>query len=236
MFCPKCGTQIADNAVTCTSCGASLAAPRVAAGGAAADKMKAASTDAMGAFKTFASNPVGGLAPAYESLGPNRALGVGITFGVVFALCALFGMYRFVSAMFGGFGGGGGVGAGGFLRLIVIAVVPFVSVFGASAGVRMIFGGSGSFGSDSFMAGASLLPIGIVALLAALLGPSNYNVVTSVALFAGCFTVLMLFAGLTRICKISERAATLAVPLIVAVSLWLSKVIYGAMLRSSMGM
>ena len=46
----------------------------------AAEKAMAASKDALGAFKTLAGNPVGGLAGAYEGLGPARALGVGIMF------------------------------------------------------------------------------------------------------------------------------------------------------------
>jgi hypothetical protein len=229
MFCPKCGTQVADTATTCPSCGTALGAPR-AAGPAAAEKVKAASTDALGAFKVFWANPVGGLAPAYESLGPSRALAVGITFGVVFALCALFGMYRFVSGMFGAYGGG--MGVGGFLKLVVIVIVPFVSVAAACAAIRMVFGGSGSLGTDCFIGGASLLPFAVVALLQALLGPGDYQTIMIVALFAVCITILMLFTGLTRVYKISERSATLAVPLIVVVSAFLSKTIYLAMLRA----
>ena len=44
----------------------------------------------------------------------------------------------------------------------------------------------------------------------------------------------MLFAGLTRICKLSERAATVAVPLMLLVSVWLTKTIYFKMLESAL--
>ena len=51
-----------------------------------------------------------------------------------------------------------------------------------------------------------------------------------------CLTILMLFAGLTRIAKTSEQSATLAVPLMLLVSSWLAKVIYSAMLNQQMRM
>jgi hypothetical protein len=73
MFCPKCGTQLPDGSIACSSCGTSFAASRggAAAAAVAGERMKAASADAFGAFKTFVGNPVGGLADAFNSLGPG---------------------------------------------------------------------------------------------------------------------------------------------------------------------
>lgn len=232
MFCPKCGTQLPDGSVACSSCGTSFAAgaPRAAAvAGVAGVRMKAASADAFSAFKTFMGNPVGGLADAYNSLGPAKALGVGITFGVVFAICALLSIYRVVPEFLRP------TGVGGFLRLVVVAIVPFVSMFVATIAVRTVFRGDGTVGSDSFLAGASLLPFGIIALVASILGPSNWNVIQFLAIFAISITILMLFAGLTRIYKISERMATIAVPIMLLITAWLSQTIYRMMLESSMG-
>jgi hypothetical protein len=222
MFCQKCGTQIPDNAVACSSCGVSTATPNPTA--LAADKVRVASKDALQAFKMFASNPVAGLSVAFESLGQARALGVGITFGVLFSLCFLLGIYRLLPEW------GRPPGFGGFIKTLVVAVVPFISLFGAGVLGRKAFRGEGGFGHDSFIAGASLLPFGFVALLAAILGLGNMEVITVVTLFAVCLTILMLFAGLTRIYKISERSATMAVPLMLIASSWLSKIIYAAML------
>jgi hypothetical protein len=42
----------------------------------------------------------------------------------------------------------------------------------------------------------------------------------------------MLFAGCTRISAISERLATIAVPLMLLLSGWLTKVVYAAMMNS----
>ena len=225
MFCQKCGTQIPDGATACSSCGVSAAAPAAPNPTAlAADKVKVASKDALQAFKMFASNPVGGLSVAFESLGQARALGVGITFGALFSLCVLFGIYRLLPEW------GRPPGFSGFIKILVVAVVPFISLFAASVLGRKAFRGEGGVGHDSFIAGASSLPFGLAALLAAVLGLGNMEVIAVFALFAVCLTILMLFAGLTRICKISERSATIAVPLMLIASAWLSKIIYTAML------
>lgn len=188
-------------------------------------KVAAASKDAVAAFKMFATNPVPGLSAAYESLGSARALGVGVVFGAVFAVALVIGVYRFVPEWMRP------QGVGGFLKVVIVSVVPYVSMFAASALVRTAFRGQGSLGGDGFIAGAALLPFAVVALLVALLGSGNLDIVGIVALFAVCVTILMLFAGLTRINKTSERAATFAVPLMVMASAWFSKIIYSAMLQ-----
>ncbi len=230
MFCPKCGTQLPDGSVACSSCGTSFAAGAPGGGAAAAmagQKMKAASSDALGAFKTFVGNPVGGLADAYHALGASRALGVGLTFGAVFAVCVILGVYRMVPFR--------PDGAGGFFMIVLVAVVPFIALMVSALAVRSIFRGEGALGSDSFLAGASLLPFGFLLLIASLLGMGNFEIIYFLAMFASTLTILMLFAGITRIYKISERAATLAIPIMLVATAWLTKIIYRAMLNQAMG-
>jgi hypothetical protein len=230
MFCSSCGTAVAGTGAAPATPGG----PNPAA--LAADKVKAASKDALQAFKMFASNPVGNLAAAFEGLG-SRALAVGIAFGVVFALCLLLGIYRFFGQFTGGFFEAiKMLKFGGFLKALVFGVVPFVTLGAGSFIVRQAFRGGGGLGYDSFIAGASLLPFGGVALVATIVGFGNYDIIGVFALFAVCLTVLMLFAGLTRISRISERLATLAIPIMVIVSAWLSKVIYLAMFKRGMMM
>ena len=193
----------------------------------AADKVKEASKDAVQAFKMFASNPVGGLAGSYESLGA-RALSAGIVFGAVSSLCILLLYFRMMGDMMKL------LNFMGYVKFVIAAVIPFVTLAAASFGVRMAFRGAGGLGSDCFIAGASLLPFAIVSLLGAIFGVKDSNVLTLLGLFATCIPVLMLFAGLTRICKLSERAATVAVPLMLLVSVWLTKTIYFKMLESAL--
>lgn len=230
MFCPKCGTQLPDGSIACSSCGTSFAAGAPRAGAAAAvagERMKAASSDALGAFKTFMGNPVGGLADAYNSLGPARALGVGITFGAVFAVCTILAVYRVMPFR--------PEGAGGFLRILLFAVVPFVALMVSALAVRTIFRGEGAVGSDSFLAGAALLPFGFLLIIASLLGVRNFEVTYYLSVFAVCLTILMLFAGITRIYKVSERGATLAIPIMLVATAWLSRVLYGMILNHGGG-
>lgn len=225
MFCPKCGTQLPDTTDACSSCGTVFAASRPAGTAfVAGDKMKGASKDAFGAFRTFATNPVGALPEAYAGLGSAKAMGVGITFGVVFAICILLSIYRVVPEFIRP------TGVGGFLKILVIAVVPFIALFASTVAVRTVFRGDGEIGSDSFLAGAALLPFGFVAILTSLLGPGNFEVIYFLSVFAVTLTILMLFAGLTQMYKITERASTLAIPMMLVATAWLSKVIYAAML------
>jgi zinc-ribbon domain len=223
MFCKQCGAQIEDTATACAKCAAPVGTANAAA--AVTDKVKAASKDSLQAFLKFATDPVAGLSVAYESLGTARALSVGISFGVVFALCVLVGAYRLIPQGFLP------PGAGTFFKLLVCAVVPFVSLAGTSALARLVFRGKGGLSNDSFIAGASLLPLGCVLLLSTILGPGNMEVIGALAVFALCLTILMLFAGCTRITTMSERLATIAVPLMILLSAWLTKIIYAAMIN-----
>lgn len=227
MFCQKCGTPVAEGAATCLNCGAPIA-PAKSPPGAVADTVKVASQDALRAFRMFATDPVAGLSVAFERLGPNRALSVGVSFGVLFSLCILIGGYVALP------GWSRPRGVGGFLKSLVCAFVPFVTLAGASFAARKAFRGQGDFGHDCFVSGASLLPFGLVVLLAGLLGFGNLEAVLVLSLFAVCITILMLFAGCTRIFKMSERAATIAIPLMLIASVWLSKIIYTVLLQHSL--
>ena len=228
MFCPKCGTQLPDGSIACSSCGTSFAAPRAgAAAGVAGERMKAASADAFGAFKTFMGNPVGGLADAYAALGPAKAMGVGLTFGVVFAVCTMIATYRIMPFR--------PDGAKGFFLILLFAVIPFIALMVSALAVRTVFRGEGAPGSDSFLAGAALLPFGFFLIIASLVGLGSIDLLYFLSLFAVCLTILMLFAGITRIYRISERGATIAIPIMLIATAWLSKVIYGMVLRQAMG-
>jgi zinc-ribbon domain len=225
MFCKQCGTQVENTAAACPKCGTRLAEASNAAA-AVTDKMKAASKDTLQAFLKFATDPVGGLSPAYQSLGAARALRVGISFGIVFTLCVLLGSYRLIPDY------ARSPGVGGFFRLLVSAFIPFPSLVGASALARLVSRGKGALSNDSFIAGAALLPFGFAILLSSLLGMGNYELVGALTLFAFCLTVLMLFAGCTRISAMSERTATIAVPLMLLLSGWITKVIFAATMNS----
>lgn len=170
--------------------------------------------DAAEAFKFLVTNPVGGVSPAFEKLGPARAQGAGVVYGVVFALCYTFFFYRILATE---------GGQARFWSALGISIVPFCCLVIATSLVRMIFRGRAGFGQDVYVAGTSLLPFALAALVIALSmlneSPTTLEALRTfernltIALSAAAYlTVLMLYAGFTRVGRISERAATIGVP------------------------
>ena len=128
MFCQHCGAALAADGPVCAGCGTAVPSRVDVAG-----QIKAVSADALGAFKTFAVNPVGGLHAAYQTLGPRRAMLTGIAFGIVYDLCAIVGSYVMARRSFGAFGG--------FYEMTVKTLFK-LAILGA--GVRSQSGGASS--------------------------------------------------------------------------------------------
>lgn len=225
MFCAQCGNEISAGTAVCVSCGTPAAAPAPVSSSQVTEKVKIRSQDALRAVKIIAVNPVGGLPGAFASLEKRQAMEVGIVFAVVFEICVVIGLYLALP------GWAGSPGIGEILKLLILGIVPFAATAGASALARQVFRGSGgSIESDVFIAGTSVLPFGIVSLLAGILGAANFEVVAIVGIFTLSYTILILYAGCTRISGISEARASLAVPVIVLIAGWLSKILFSAML------
>ncbi|MBV9959658.1 MAG: hypothetical protein JO360_14640 [Acidobacteria bacterium] len=232
MYCERCGMMTDAATGICPTCAPASVPPGPTAAfqrppSELSTKVKTASKDAKEAFKTFATNPVGGLPVAFESLGPSRAIGVGIVFGGVSILCMFLGIYislpSFIRPDFGD-----------SLKFFFFGAVPFVSILLASAGTRKVFGGAGSIGGDSLIAGASLLPLGFLVLISGVLGLANVEIWVFLFAFVLCYTILMLYTGCTRISGVAESKAAFAVPVMIILSGWLTKIIFGAMLPSFM--
>lgn len=199
--------------------GPARGAPQVTA------KVKEASKDATQSFRIFATNPVGGLPEAFENLGPSRAMGVGIVFAAFSILCVFIGRYVTLSTFekpdfFTS------------LQILIFGAVPFVSLLAASAATRKVFRGEGSFGGDSLIAGASLLPFGFFVLVFSVLGIVNREILALLFIFALCYGILMLYTGVTRISSVAESRAAFAVPVMIIVSCWLTKILVGGIVPS----
>lgn len=217
MYCTKCGALNDDTMKVCTSCEATIGSPV----SIASEKVKAASTDALSAFKRLALNPLGELEVAFEQLGSSRAFAVGITFGSLFAFALLFAAYRNLGWM-------APSGFAGFLKILMLAVVPFVAMLVALVIIQKIFGASGGMPHASFVAGAASLPFGILAILVLILGIGNLEVIAICAFFTVCLGILTLYVGMTNVAKLSVRSATFAVPLCLGASVWISKILFMA--------
>jgi hypothetical protein len=196
------------------------------------EQVGASAKDALGSVSSLALNPVGGLGPAYTALGPQRALGAGgalcIVFALLGALSGAIGSERFMM-MFG-------VGLldtnwfGMFIRTFFSMLVLPLAMIAASFGSRKVLSGNGPLAADVFTVGAALTPLGVALLLSSFLGLGNYELGLLLMLFASTYLVLMLFAGLTRIGGLTEKAAAPAVPIVFVVSLYICKVVFSSML------
>lgn len=211
-----------------------LGAQATVAGRRAATVAKAATGDAITAFRAMMTNPVGGMRVAIDNLGAVRAMQAGIVFCVVYDLACLLGTRFLISGWMhnadpsfsdGPTRGGPDLSAGDFLKLLVLGFLPLITATAGFACSRLLFRGSGSVHSDIFVAGASLLPIGLGVLTAGIVGVANIEIVIAIAVFAISTKILMLYSGCTTVQKIPDAAAVIAVPLMILIDAWLGKVI-----------
>ncbi len=192
----------------------------------AAEQAKAAAADAFAAFKSLLTDPVGQLGPAHDSLGDNRALGVGVVFGVV----AAFGAALAASVMLGslismmmGAGLSTGLHFGMLLRSLISGLFAVAAAAGAIYLLSPLFGGKTRLGSSVYIAGTSFLPMGLAMLLAAIISAILTNrlgmiLVSLLVIFGLCLTVLVLNAGLRHISGLNEQRASLATPAVLALA------------------
>jgi hypothetical protein len=210
MFCSKCGTENAETATVCVKCSAPIPGHH-STPSHTAEAMKGAGKDALEAFMMFAKNPVPGLPKAFESLGAARALGAGLGFGIVSALCFVIGLVISLH---------GFPPMSIFFKILLCAIVPYASLVGGCFGANLVFGGKGSIQHACFIAGAASLPFAIMFLAAGIFGSGNVTYFLSI--FALSTSILLLFSGCVRILFMSEGAATIALPLMIIVTAWLT--------------
>jgi hypothetical protein len=231
MFCQYCAASILDTAVTCPSCNAPVARA-VAAAPAAAAGLKAVVADALAALKRLAGDPVGRLSEVHGSLGEDRARRVGLAYGVLSLACFLLGGYLLLPFREGLFDF---LGFGGVMKCLLFGIVPFGCTVLGSLGVRRAFGGQGTLGGDLVVSGAALLPISMAMPVIGLLGYENYSLMAVISVFAACTGVLVLYSGYRHVARLSERASTLAIPIVVVLVFWLGKTLATSVLESSLG-
>ncbi len=94
---------------------------------------------------------------------------------------------------------------------------------------RALAAAGGGTEGDVFIAGTTVLPFGVVLLITGIVGFSNFGIIAIAAAFANAYAILILFAGCTRISGISEQRAAPAVPVIVLLAAWISKVLFSTM-------
>lgn len=192
----------------------------------AAEQAKAATTDALQAFKRLFTDPVGQLSLTHDSLGGQRALGVGAVFGVA----AAFGMALAASVVIGtvmhmmmGATGTTGIHFGVLVRAFIAYVFGIAAGAGAIYALAPVFKGRTSVSSSVYISGSTFLPLGVALFLAAIIAAILNNrlgviLVGLLTIVGLCFTVMVLNAGLRHIIGLTERRASLATPAVLAIT------------------
>jgi hypothetical protein len=158
-------------------------------------------------------------------------MSVAIIFGVLYEAMLFLGIYRLADNATALFGVGlpiGELSAKLVIQIIFVGLVPFITLALSGTLARLIFRGKGTFTGDLYVAGASLLPLGLLSLLASFLGPANIEVIGVLALFALTYNILMLYSGCSRISGIPEIGAAPAVPIMLLLTAWLTKIVISA--------
>jgi hypothetical protein len=234
MFCQFCGSPIDASATVCPKCGKAQtrAGARAASGSNVGDQIGSSAKDAFGAFTSIITNPVGGLAPAYTSLGPTRALGAGIALSVFFALIVSLGIVlgeaSFLAAILF-FPGSEGFGL--FIRSFVALLFLPAAMIATSFGIRKLMSGDAPIGADAYTVGAALTPFGIAAFLGMIIGSNSAELAFMLIQFGMMYLILIMYAGFTRLGGVTEKAAAPAVPLTFIVSVFICRVIFDVLNR-----
>ena len=170
--------------------------------------------EAFRSLPLFIFNPGGGLLPVFARL--KHSGGVGLVYGAIAVVC---------------FVGGAALGwqvPVPLWQLGVLGGVPFVSLVVVSAIARLLFRRRGSLSGDIFIAGATLLPVGFFVCVSGFLAVMSNSLLTILAVFAGCYSILTLYSGYTQIANLSEAQAALLVPVMVLISSWLAYLAFTA--------
>lgn len=227
MFCSKCGAKNVEGAEACVACGVALASGNAAnsfnaARGIAKEQVTEAVDASWATLKVLGLDPVGGLLKAYNSLGDQRAVGVGVAFGLIAAVC--FVIVVAFSNVLRNFGADP-ESFGEYLKLLIIGATPFAALAISCFIGQKVGSGSGGVASNLFMSGVALLPFAVLCLCASILGAGNIEILVVLFVIALCLQVMILFAGLTRIGGVTEKAASYLVPTMLIITGWLTKTI-----------
>jgi hypothetical protein len=116
-----------------------------------------------------------------------------------------------------------------FLKTFVALLVLPAAFSAASLGLRKVLRATPPLASDVFTAGSALMPLALAILASGVLGLGNFEIVLFLLLVASTYLVLILYTGLTMAGGLSSRAGAPAVPVLIALAMWLSKIVFAAL-------
>lgn len=150
-------------------------------------------------------NPGGGLLPAFSRLNYKQSRQVGATYGLVSALC--FFCFYFMTGL---------PLTVEIWQLFLIGTVPFLSFLTTGNILRFALHNRGGFSTDVFIAGAAILPIGIISLLIGFFPILALFINLPLCLLGFSYSALSLYTSYTQLLNIQESKAALTVALMLA--------------------
>jgi hypothetical protein len=103
-------------------------------------------------------------------------------------------------------------------KLFLIGIIPFLSFVISGRIIRFFSRPSGYFATDIFIAGTTMTPLALAAVIIGFIPLSAAILILSVLLFACSYAVLTLYAGYTQLLNISEAKAALMVALMLIIN------------------
>ena len=156
-------------------------------------------------------NPGGGLLPAFSRLEKHEALEVGIIYGIIADLMFVCSVYiNWESNNFP------------FLALCFVGTIPFMSLIISSHLIRFFYNASGNIDTDVFIAGATLLPLGLMTWIMGFISLSLNIIVLPFIIFGCSYAILTLYISCTQILNLSEAKAAFVIPIMLLISSSLS--------------
>ncbi|NET33719.1 MAG: J domain-containing protein [Cyanothece sp. SIO1E1] len=157
-------------------------------------------------------NPGGSLLSAYTRLTPRRAMAIGMMLAAIAISSFTVGAYLSWQAIF----------PVSILALSLAGGTAGLSLISMSAIARGIIRRRQGWAGDIFLAGTTLLPLGLLMLASTVAPLLGKGLMLPLTVFASCYAILTLYNGYTQIQNFSEQTATFLVPLTLLVSGWLS--------------
>ena len=156
-------------------------------------------------------NPGGGLLPVFGQLEPKRAGRVGLIFAAIAAVCFTVGVqqsWQFLLPVSG-------------LSLYIIGSSAFLILVALSGLSRLVTRRQMYHAADLFVAGMTVLPMGLYVLLSAIAVHLSLVLLLCLTAFTLCHLVITLYSGCTQILHLSEQSAVFMVPTMLLLSIWL---------------
>lgn len=167
---------------------------------------------ALGELPGILFNPSANLLPLYGKLGPGRASFIGILWlALSYALGIVAAILRWSAD------------SQQVVWPVAIVVTLAIASFIAGIGLlRMLKGYWEGISQVLFVAGAALLPLGLLCLVMSPRSPDLWPLQLSLITIALSLSILILHSGLIQICNLPESMASFSVPILLLTSGWLA--------------